>query len=181
MDEKTITLIIVATAALMYVWILATIPFRAKKALSDTGKLLLPLKNGMPLKVIFLFILAALIIAVIPMRNFALYLQVIFALAALVASRMGAQEAAGIGRAGIYENTIIFGTYVVPFDDILAIPTLAYEDDPDTVNVDKTTIEIIRKSTAATVILIFDDEEKRNEAVQVILKIRPDLKQENEE
>lgn len=181
MNEKTITIIIVAVAAAIYFAILASIPFRAKKALADTGKLLLPMKNGMPLKVICIFLLAALIIAVIPMRHFAFYLQVIFALAALVAARMGAQEAAGIGHAGIYENTIISGTYVVPFDDILAIPTLAYEDDPETVNVDKKTIEIIRKSTAATVILIFDDEEKRSEAVKTILKIRPDLKQENDE
>jgi len=181
MTEKTITILIVALGAAAYLGILLSIPFRTKKAMADAGKMLLPLKNGLPFKVVCLFLLAALIIAVIPMRNFAFYIQAIFVLAALMAARMGAQEAAGIGHAGIYENTIISGTYVVRFDDILAIPTLAYEDDPDTVNVDKTTIEIIRKSDAQTVVLIFESEEKRQEAVQTILKIRPDLKQENEE
>lgn len=181
MTEKTITILIVALGAAAYLGILLSIPFRTKKAMADAGKMLLPLKNGIPFKVVCLFLLAALIIAVIPMRNFAFYLQVVFALVALMAARMGAQEAARIGHAGIYENTIISGTYVVRFDDILAIPTLAYEDDPDTVNVDKTTIEIIRKTDAQTVLLLFDSEEKRQEAVQTILKIRPDLKQENDE
>lgn len=174
------TFIIIGIAAVVMITMIATIPLRRKKILENAGKLLLPLQNGVPIKVIGLFVLSFLILAVIPLRNFALYIQVIFALVAIFAARFSAQEAAGIGKAGIYENIIISGTYVIEFDDILSLPTVAYEDDPETFGVDKTTLEIIRKKDASTVLLIFENEEKRKEALQTILKIRPELKVEND-
>jgi len=177
----TLTYAIVGISGLVLIGIIASIPFRTKKALNNAGKLLHPLTNGVPIKVVGLFILSALILVVIPMRNFAVYIQVIFVLVSLISARMAAQEAAGLGHAGIYENVIISSMAVLPFDDILSIPTLSYEDDPETAGVDKTTIELIRKSNAATVLLTFENEEKRQEALKTILQVRPELKVENEE
>lgn len=181
MTDKTITFIIVGTALAVLIAIIATIPFRKKKVLENAGKLLLPLQNGVSYKIVALFMLSILILAVLPMRNFALHIQIVFALVSLFAATMASKEAIGLGKAGIYENLIISGTYIVDFDDILSLPTIAYEDDPKTYGVDKTTLEIIRKKDAATVLLLFENEEKRKEAVEMILKIRPELKVENEE
>lgn len=175
------TFLIVVTAAMVYLAILCSIPFRTKNALFNAGKLLLPLKNGAKFKVIAMFILSALVIAVIPLRNFAFYIQAVIALAALFATNMAAREAAGLGRAGIYENTIISSMSVLPFDDILSIPTIAYENDPETTGVDKTVIQLIRKSNSATVLLTFENEEKRQEALQVILKQKPELNVKNDD
>lgn len=176
-----ITYIIVGIASLALIAIMATIPHKRKQILQKAGNLICPLQNGVSYKVVALFILSILILIVIPMRNFALYIQVVFAAVAVFAGRMAAQEAIGLGKAGVYENLIISGTYVVPFDEILSLPTLAYEDDPETHGVDKTTLEIIREKDASSVLLIFESEEKRQEAVQAILKIRPELKVENED
>lgn len=181
MTDKTITFIIAGVALAVLIAIIATIPLRKKRILEKAGKLLLPLQNGVSYKVITLFMLSLLIVAVIPLRNFALHLQIIFALVSIIAATMGAKEASGLGKAGIYENLIISGTYVIPFEDILSLPTVAYEDAPETYGVDKTTLEIIRESDAARVLLLFENEEKRTEALQAILKIRPELKIENEE
>lgn len=176
--ENVVTAAIVASALLALAAIIATIPLRTRRILSKSGKMILPLENGVPVKVIGMFILSGLIIAIIPMRNFAPYIQVVIALAALLAAWMAAKEASGLGKAGIYEDAIIWGTEFIPMDDILSIPTLAYENDPETVGVDMTAIEIIRKSSAATVTLTLGTEEKRAETLSAILRRRPDLKTE---
>ena len=168
--ENVVTAAIVASALLALAAIIATIPLRTRRILSKSGKMILPLENGVPVKVIGMFILSAL--------NFAPYIQVVIALAALLAAWMAAKEASGLGKTGIYEDAIIWGTEFIPMDDILSIPTLAYENDPETVGVDMTAIEIIRKSSAATVTLTLGTEEKRAETLSAILRRRPDLKTE---
>ncbi|WP_191013413.1 hypothetical protein [Treponema zioleckii] len=175
MNEKQVIYILAGIAALIYAALLISLPIRRKKTLSAAGNLLVPLQNGLTYRVVGIFIVSALIIAFVPTRKFAFYIAVILFAVAIIATNMSVQEAVGLGKAGIYENIIISGTAIVKMQDIYALPTLEYEDDPDTVAVDKRIIEIIRQN-GAKVILAFPTVEERHEAVKAILKQRPELK-----
>ncbi len=177
MDHKTLTYILTAAAAIAYAGLLISIPLRRNKILKAAGQLLFPLENGLTYRVIGIFVIAAGIIALIPLRNFAIYISVILFLCAILATELGVRESVGLGKAGIYKNMIISGTNAIPLNEIYSLPTLAYEDDPETTMLDKRTLEIITNK-GTKVILVFSTEDIRQKAVAQILQELPGLKPE---
>ena len=69
---------------------------------------------------------------------------------------------------------LISGTSALLWSDIISLPTLAYEDDPDTTQVDKRTLRIITDKSGEQLIL-FASEEERAAAVAKILALVPRL------
>ncbi len=175
MDIKLLTPILTAAAFALYVFIIISIPVKSKKIMSGSGKLLMPLTNGVQIRVIAIFAVCALVMGIVPFTRFQLYIQVIFLLTGLLGCNMAAKEACGLGHAGVYERQIIWGTYWVLYDDIEILPTLSYEDDPETLGVDKQNLQIIKKD-GSQIVIVFTDKEERAKAVELILKNEPRLK-----
>ncbi|MCR4823650.1 MAG: hypothetical protein K5873_12355 [Treponema sp.] len=162
-------------ALLAYIGILASIPYRRKKIIKQAGNCLMPLKKASSKKWIAIAVMAFILILIVPLRNFGWMVNIVLLGAALFASELAAREAGGAGKAGIYEHMLISGTEALLWSDILSLPTLAYEDDPETTQVDFTTLRVITNKGSELVIM-FDSEEERKAAVQLILKIEARLK-----
>lgn len=162
-------------ALLGYIAILASIPFRRKKIFSQAGKCIFPLKNLPSKKWIAIAVMAFILILVVPLRNFGWMVNIVLLGAALFATELAAREAGGAGKAGIYENMLISNTDAVLWSDILSLPTLAYENDPDTTQVDFKTLRVITNQ-GKELNIIFDSEEEREKAVEEILRLAPKLK-----
>ena len=110
-----------------------------------------------------------------PLRNYSWFVNIILLATALVAAEIAAREAAGCGKAGIYENMLISGTDSVLWNDVYSLPTLAYENDEETTQVDFKTLRVILNNGKENLIL-FSSEEERKQAVDLILKLAPKLK-----
>lgn len=168
-------IILPCLALLVLVGMLVSIPFRRKKLLATAGELKFTLPEEFPLKPIVIFVVCAALLCVIPFRNFAFYLQFVFAAVALIACEMSARSISSYKLCGMYENMVVYDTYSVLLDDIGCLPTVNYEDDPETVGVDKRFLEILRQN-GSQVILGFETEELRQKVLAEILKKRPELK-----
>lgn len=174
--ELILYLGMLSLALLSYIGILCSIPYRRKKIFSHTGKLLLPLRTPSSKKWTAIAALAFILILVVPLRNFGWFVNIVLLGAALFAAELSAREASVCGKSGIYENMLASGANVVFWSDILSLPTLAYENDAETTQVDFKTLRVITKN-GAELLILFDSEEERKNAVNLILKMEPRLNQ----
>ena len=162
-------------ALLGFIGILCTIPHRRKKIVAQAGSCLMPLKVKSSKKWVAIAVAAFILILVVPLRNYGWFVNIVLLGVALVATEIAAREASGSGKAGIYEKMLISGTNAVLWEDILSLPTLAYENDPETTQVDFKTLRVILKNGIENQIL-FESEEERKQAVELILKLAPSLR-----
>lgn len=162
-------------ALIAYIGILCSIPRRRRRIFAQAGALVMPLSLPSSRKWVAIAVLAFILILIVPLRNFGWFVNIVLHGTALVAAELSAREAAGSGKAGIYENMLVSGTSAVLWSDMLSLPTLAYENDPETTQVDFKTLRVITNSGAEQQIL-FESEEERKKAVEVILRLAPHLK-----
>ena len=162
-------------ALLGYIGILCSIPHRRKKIFAQAGACVKPLKVASSKKWVAIAVAGFILILVVPLRNYSWFVNIVLLGAALFATEIAAREASGCGKAGIYENMLISGTNAVLWSDILSLPTLAYENDPETTQVDFKTLRVILNNGQENQIL-FASEEERKEAVELILKLAPNFK-----
>ncbi len=174
MDEKMIKLILTIISYGVFAFLLVRIPFIKKRVKSECGELKMQLKSDFPLRSWLIFVVSAALIAAVASRNFALYLCVVFDITALIAAYIGSNEIVNSGLNGIFENMIISDTTAIKYDDILSLPTVAYEKDKETTQVDFRLLEVIPKK-GAKITLVFPDENIRNEALKIILEQCPRL------
>ena len=172
---NTQTLILCGIAFFAYLVIMISIPFRTKKIRQQAGQLILPLKNSTSAKWIFIAVIAVALIWVIPFRDMGLFVNVILLFVALIAAEMAAREGANRGLAGVYKDAIVLGTQTVYIMNIESLPTLAYENDPESTGDYKTSLSIIQRNGTETT-LVFADESDRANAVKTVLDIAPRLK-----
>jgi len=161
-----------------YLGLLASFFVRRKFVVLNAGKLLLKLPGNVSAKDFVIMIFAAAMIGAICLRNFALYLDVMFVLVALIAGEIAVRDLMISNNAGVYEKKILYGTYSYFYDEIELFPTLSYEDDDETTGVDKRFLKAVLKN-GKQVDFGFPTEELRNQAVQAILSVAPELKAEN--
>ena len=164
-----------AAALLTYIGILCTIPHRRKNISARAGACLLPLKTPSSKKWIAIAIAGFILLLVVPLRNYGWLVNIVLLATALLATEIAAREASGCGKAGIYQNMLISGTNAILWSDVLSLPTLAYENDPETTQVDFKILRVILKDGRENQIL-FESEEERNKAVEEILRLEPRLK-----
>ena len=162
------------TALVLYIAILCTIPHRRKKIFVQAGKCLMKLKVASSKKWLAIAVAAFILLLVVPLRNYSWFVNIVLLATALVATEIAAREASGCGKAGIYENMLISGTAALLWNDILSLPTLAYENDPETTQVDFKTLRIITNK-GSEIQILFSSEEERKTAVETILKLVPRL------
>ncbi|MBR0495051.1 MAG: hypothetical protein IJJ71_02610 [Treponema sp.] len=162
-------------ALLGYAGILCSIPHRRKKIFAQAGSCLMPLKVASSKKWIAIAVAGFILILVVPLRNYSWFVNIILLGTALFAAELAAREAGGCGKAGIYENMLISGIEAILWSDIYSLPTLSYENDPETTQVDFKTLRIILKNNKETQVL-FESEEVRKQAVELILKLAPNLR-----
>lgn len=173
--EQILYFSMLGAALLGYIAILCTIPHRRKKIFSQAGACVMSLKVAPSKKWVAIAVLAFILIAIVPLRNFGWFINIVLLGAALFATELAAREASGIGKAGIYENMLISGTNAVLWNEILSLPTLAYENDEETTQVDFKALRVLTKNGAEQIIY-FENEEERAKAVETILKLAPELK-----
>ena len=164
-----------SAALLAYIGILCTIPHRRKNISVRAGACLLPLKASASKKWIAIAVTGFILLLVVPLRNYGWFVNIVLLATALLATEIAAREAGGCGKAGIYQNMLISGTNAILWSDILSLPTLAYENDPETTQVDFKILRVILKDGRENQIL-FENEEERNKAVEEILRLEPRLK-----
>ncbi|WP_294429678.1 hypothetical protein [uncultured Treponema sp.] len=164
-----------SAALIAYIVILCSIPRRRKKIFSQAGECVMPLKVPSSKKWVWIAVLAFILILVVPLRNFGWFINVVLLGTALFAAELAAREASGVGKAGIYENMLISGTSSVLWSEVYSLPTLAYENDPETTQVDFKTLRIIMQNGTEQLI-VFESEEERAKAVEEILRLAPKLK-----
>lgn len=176
--EAIIYFSMLGAAVAGYAAILLSIPFRRKRVLLRAGALRMKLDVASSKKWVAIAVVAAVLLLVVPLRNFGLLVSAIMLGCALLASEIAAREAAGCGHAGIYENMLVSGTSAILWSDVASLPTLAYEDDPDTTQVDKSTLRVLTEDGSVQLIL-FKSVEERMKAVAAILELQPHLRPEN--
>ena len=162
-------------ALLGYIGILCSIPHRRKKIFAQAGSCLKPLKVASSKKWIAIAAAGFILILVVPLRNYSWFVNIVLFGAALFATEIAAREASGCGKAGIYENMLVSGTNALLWSDILSLPTLAYENDPETTQVDFKTLRVITNK-GTEIQILFSSEEERKAAVEKILELAPNLK-----
>lgn len=164
-----------ALALLGYIVILCTIPHRRKKILREAGKLILPLNVKSSKKWIAIAFFAFILILVVPLRNYGWFVNIILLATAIVATEIAAREAGGSGKAGIYEKMLVSGTTSLLWDNIYSLPTLAYENDEETTQVDFKSLRLLLNNGQESLIL-FSSEDERKKALETILNLAPHLK-----
>lgn len=174
MDKKTDIFILVAIACVIFVAMIACIPFKIKKLKKECGALKMKLKSDFPMRSILIFVVCGALIGIVPLRDFPVYISVIFLLTALIGASIAAKEVANSGMNGVFENMIISDTTAIKYDDILSLPTVSYEKQEDTTQVDFRLLEVLPKK-GAKITLVFPDETVRNKALDIILAQCPRL------
>ncbi|MCR5724129.1 MAG: hypothetical protein K6G80_03490 [Treponema sp.] len=173
--EAIIYFSLLVVALLLYIAVLVSIPVRRRRTLAAAGACLMPLSAPSSKKWVAIAVVAGLVLLAVPLRNYGLVVSAVLLAAAVLGAEIAAREAAGSGRAGIYENMLILGTSAIRWSDIASLPTLSYEDDPDTTQVDKTTLRVLLEDGSEQLVL-FSDEEERRRAVEKILERAPELR-----
>ena len=176
METKTLTWILTILSGAAFIFLIARIPFLVKKIKGECGELKMELKSDFPLRSFLIFAVSAALIGIVPLRNFAFYLSVVFDLTALIAVNMASKNAAYAGINGIYQNMIISDTTAIKYSDILSLPTVAWEKQEETTQVDFRLLEVLPKN-GGKITLVFPDENVRNQALAVILEQCPSLSQ----
>ena len=173
--EQIAYIFMLGASVLGYIGILASIPHRRKKIFAQAGALRMSLKVASSKKWVGIAVLSFILILVVPLRNYSWFVNIVLLATALVAAEIAAREASGCGKAGIYEHMLISGTAAVLWGDVLSLPTLAYENDPETTQVDFKTLRVLTNNGAEQLIL-FESEDERKRAVELILELAPRLK-----
>lgn len=163
-------------AGICLLGIIISIPFRRKMIKKNSGALIKALPSS-SVKIFggYLICAAIIIFMLLTKYEYAWYLTVLLDAAAVIGAEICARESKSYKITGFYENAIVWGVYFIPYENIYSLPTLAYENDKDTVGVDFQYLQIMLKNNKE-VQMFFESKEERNEAVKIILKKREDLR-----
>lgn len=160
------------------VLILATLPLRIKNLSKKMGNCLLPLSRKKSMLFIAVLCFAPLLIVFQWFRPFAPYIHIILSVTAVLAVEIVIRERVFDSRSGVYENAIIVDGRLLERSDIVAFPTLAYENSEDTVEnpeeypsledpVYRKALKIVTKKSGV-IFVGFETEEERNKTVEIV-------------
>ena len=156
---------------LAYAAIVADVIFRfvnQPKVKEALGKCLLPLSRKIKKTNFILIFLILVFVALLFVRRFQLWVEVVFALIAVMAVDMAVQDYFLQQLNGIYENAIISLGKKILKSNVTAFPTFEYEDDSeDASSVPPNMLKIVTEENG-TIYLEFISPEERNEAAQIL-------------
>ena len=176
---NTFLFIFSIVALVVMILILATLPLRIKKLSKKMGECLLPLSRKSSMLFVAVLCFAPLMIIFQWFREFAPYIHIILSATAVLAVEIVIRERVLDARSGVYENALIVdGRYIVR-SDIIAFPTLEYENDPDAFEdseegeiamndpMYKKALKIVTNSSGV-IFVGFETEEERSKAVEIV-------------
>lgn len=141
--------------------LLISLPVRIKNFRNNVGncQLLLTRKNS-PLFV-FIAIFAPVMLVVLSFRSFPLYLTAVLDATPILALEIAIREMINRKSAGVYEEMLVVDGRRINKGDILALPTLEWEESPSK------SLKLVTK-TAGEVLVNFENLEERTATVQII-------------
>jgi hypothetical protein len=143
------------------------------------GTCLLPLSRKKSMLFIAVLCFAPLMIVFQWFRDFQPYIHIILSLTAVLAIEIVIREQVYDARSGVYENALIVDGRLLLKDDIMALPTLEYENDPESFDESeddspsltdpayKKALKIVTNKSGV-IFVGFESEEERNQAVEII-------------
>lgn len=175
---KTFAFIFSIVALVAMVAIVATLPLRIKKLTKKLGNCLLPLSRKQSMLFVAVLCFAPLMIIFQWFRTFEFYIHIILSITAILAIEIVIRERVYDARSGVYENALIVDGRLFEKNDIIALPTLEYENDPEaeenpedfpSLN-DPAYRKALKIVTNKNGVLFvgFETEEERNKAVEII-------------
>ena len=175
---KTFIFILSFVALVAMFLILATLPVRIKKLSKKLGTCLLPLSRKKSMLFIAVLCFAPLMIIFQWFREFQPYIHILLSLTAILAVEIVIKERVYDARSGVYENALIVDGRLLEKSDIVAFPTLEYENNPDAEeNPDeypsladpayKKALKIVTNKSGV-IFVGFETEEERNKTVEIV-------------
>ena len=118
--------------ALVLVWLAAAlIKVQEKKLLSSFGECKVPFVCKKSVLLILVVIFGTAIVALQFFREFQVYINVVLDAVAVMASFLASKDFVLQKNAGLYENALISDGRVIKKSDVIALPTLEYEESED--------------------------------------------------
>ena len=176
---KTFIFYFSIVALVAMVLILATLPLRIKKLTKKMGTCLLPLSRKKSMLFVAVLCFAPLMIIFQWFREFQPYIHIILSATAVLAIEIVIREQVYDARSGVYENALIVDGRLLLKEDIIALPTLEYENDPETFDESedgtpslsdpayKKALKIVTDKNGV-IFVGFESEEERNKTVEII-------------
>lgn len=176
---KTFIFYFSIVALVAMVLILATLPLRIKKLTKKMGTCLLPLSRKKSMLFVAVLCFAPLMIIFQWFREFQPYIHIILSATAVLAIEIVIREQVYDARSGVYENALIVDGRLLLREDIIALPTLEYENDPEVFDESedgspslsdpayKKALKIVTDKNGV-IFVGFESEEERNKTVEII-------------
>lgn len=147
-------------------------PIRKKNILQSVGKIILPIKRSVSPLFFAIVAIAPIIITLVLLGTFSTFIKFVLCACAVLSVEITSKERISTILAGVYENALIIDGKVITYNEIMALPTLAYEEDATV-----STLKIVTKKEGEFFIG-FEDGEERANVVSEVLKQAPFLKPE---
>lgn len=180
LTSMDISLIIRLISYTVLLVLAVTYPLRSKKLLSKCGNLVVELPRKKSNKLVLVFILAILMVVIQRFRSFEIYIHIILSLCAILGLEIVMRDAVCRKLNGVYENALIVDSRFLLFSSIAALPTLEYENDPDSTDYEDSFAQDAAETAAKTLQIVtnnagaifvgFDSAEDRDKAVAAILE-----------
>jgi hypothetical protein len=141
--------------------LLISLPIRIKKFSNNAGTCQLVLTRKKSPFFVFIAIFAPVMLLVLSLRSFPLYLTAVLDATPILALEIAIREMINRKSAGVYEQMLIVDGRLIKRRDILALPTLEWEENPNK------SLKLVTK-TSGEIIVNFENLEERNAAVQIL-------------
>lgn len=176
---KTFIFYFSIAALVAMVLILATLPLRIKKLSKKMGTCILPITRKSSMLFVAVLCFAPLMIIFQWFREFSPLIHVILSCTAVLAVEIAIREKVYDARSGVYENALIADGRLFLKDDIIALPTLEYENNPELLEEDgeidpiyndpayKKALKVVTDKSGV-LFIGFESEEERNNVVDII-------------
>lgn len=172
-----LTIILRFVALGLMIFILATIPLRKKKIDKKLGKCILSLDRKNSILFIAVLLFAPLLVILQWIREFAPYINIVLSTIAVLGYELVIREHIYTARSGVYEDALVVDGRLIEKTNIVALPTLEYENNPEAFADDsmandpayKKALKIVTQNNGV-IFVGFENEEQRNNTVELIRK-----------
>lgn len=126
--EQILRLVINCVALVLIVVLCATIKLRENKIRKSVGSCLVPLEQKKSWMIYLIVFFCVVIVALQFFRKFQFYINVILDVVAILGVELSVKDFVLQKMSGVYENALIANSRLIPKNEIIALPTLEYEE-----------------------------------------------------
>ena len=177
-----LTIFINCVSLLLIAFLCLTIKPRMKKLADSFGECLLPLARKKNFLSIFVIIAAVGMVTLQFFREFQFYIMIIMDAVAVLGTEICIKDFITLQISGVYEKALVVDGRIIYKDDILAFPTLEYENSEeyikekqedeysmDALETAQRTLKIVTNSSGE-IYSYFANKEERTKAVELLTK-----------